>query len=386
MDDAGRELRIRRNVAIQHVDAARHHVVVDVVLAGDTHGDSVHDLTRAPSAVLAHVLKVGGRKHERILVESEVLAERGARGAQNGDGLAVAGQIARVLIRTARDDGRADSDGGVARAIGRGRGGDGEALEVAKRLLGFRVHVVHVRDGDDGADSEGRGSSGPAVGHEVGRGRVGVTGAGRTLVRGVGDGGAAVGRGRAVRDQRVLEHVKPASATDDAFGVLLLDVVRGLEQALDRIRELNPRRRIQEEIAVRGRRQILGQVLTSLLELLVVDLRRDGARVVRHRVDHGQRVGLDAGGKLRHGRLQDFTREVVQVHGQFNGTERGVHAHLSGDRQRNLTVDGVLHLQGRTRAGRVLVGQTDVQRLADLGAGNGESVIVLTVDVPLCSE
>src|SRR5690242_21964142 len=69
---AGEAIRgVKPGKAPQHVDAAGEAVVGDVPLLADAHGDSVHDFTRAPGPVLAHVFQIRRDKGEGVLVEEQ---------------------------------------------------------------------------------------------------------------------------------------------------------------------------------------------------------------------------------------------------------------------------------------------------------------------------
>ena len=84
---------------------------------------------------------------------------------------------------------------------------------------------------------------------------------------------------------------------------------------------------------------------------------------------------------MRDTRLEHALREVVQLQGQFGGREVDADVLLRGDRQGRELLVVVLHLQGGAVRHQRAIRQADTQRGADLGAFDGERVVVLAVDV-----
>src|ERR1019366_1104190 len=72
-DDAASQLGPNRLVSVQNIDAARNLVVHDVVLAGDAHGNLIHDLHRSPTAEFGNVDEIGSHEGERFRVEENAL-------------------------------------------------------------------------------------------------------------------------------------------------------------------------------------------------------------------------------------------------------------------------------------------------------------------------
>ena len=110
----------------------------------------------------------------------------------------------------------------------------------------------------------------------------------------------------------VLVNLKPASPAHHAVAVLLGNTFGALEQAFGSVRKLNPALRIQKRETLTHRRTVFGQNLTTLLELLVGDLRRGRAGEVRSQRQRTlETVGLNVRSKIRHSRVKNALGEVV---------------------------------------------------------------------------
>ena len=92
-------------------------------------------------------------------------------------------------------------------------------------------------------------------------------------------------------------------------------------------------------------------------------------------------IGVDAGRELRNPGLEHAISEVVQRQGHLGRGEVDADVLLRSNRQRGELLLHLLHLQRSTVGDQRAIRQADAQRVADLGAFDGERIVVLTIHV-----
>ena len=329
----------------------------------------------------AHQRQVGGDELESLFVIHEVLqvGRRGVADKSHRLGVEVSrrqlrtGRATHVLARAGQVDRRRNRDSAACR-----RGDYRELLQVAIRLLGFRVAGIHASDGKHRADSRGcnqrvhvDGSA--AVSHQ----RSGISRAGH-----VGAVGVSI-------HALIFVVISPGSAANHAFAVLFADLRGILEQTLQAVDHAAHRQGIHHHEAISVLRgKALVKFGASRTDSGQISRRRAGSAyaVVNALGGVGDKIALDAGNQRRNSRGDVAVREVSDGvrsdQGQFGAVK--THVHMVLRRQRDglaglcLVLD--IHYSATLRPG-VLVRVSNAKLVSRFPAAFGlERLVILTVN------
>ena len=141
-------LRTNHTVAVEHVDTTWHTVVVDVVLANDTHRDAVMNLARSHVHALRHE-QVGGSERDGVFVVHQVLSVLTTRSTNEHDVLAVAWEANHRSQGLACRVHRGNRDVAFAGAAQSHVSQSDELEQRAGGFTGLGVNCVAVSDRED---------------------------------------------------------------------------------------------------------------------------------------------------------------------------------------------------------------------------------------------
>ena len=165
--------------------------------------------------------------------------------------------------------------------------------------------------------------------------------------------------------------------------VLLLDLDRALEQALQAVDHLGlgPGADDGGEVPVHGA-GFIGELGVRVEEVAQVGRRgAGGAGRVEHGLVEEQAVAVDLVGDDGHRGLDEPLGEVVDVEEQVLAGEGDVHAELCGEGDGNAGFSRVLDRDRGAGPADVTRGLPHVHGVADLGALDGELVVIFPVHV-----